>query len=510
MAAAGVVWATGAALAAEPHVSTAPEVPAEPWVTYDFGHGWRYRLAPSTQQLLTQYEFLLKRLEDRGIPTIDGRFERFLAMDLDGEIDAAGFREITREEASRALRAEEERFRQQLTHATGGSRPAPRATASRPPRGASPNYQLYAGGGPGSASTASRPEAPAPPQTVPPADGRRRTIHSARVRVEPAEQPGTDAVAAARAARRAMLAEPPTPDSSLPPIGVTTEEDTAPTDDLWVGASHGRPARAGAPVMPPSVDAADHPRVAARSQPAQPHVPATRTSDLAQPRQMMDADGVIPVPRAGERSLASVDVPVVDLEPPLPGADAEAEPEPPAPSRPEAARKPADFGDRSDVQADAHALGLPPVLHARRAATQDPTAEEHIAASARRSAAARAPHPMELARVVAPEPRPRADDTVAGGSAQAQDPPRAERGRRAVVAPDFSAAPKVAGNRAVAPPSQTLTSSAAAAGKPRRGLVPRELDTTPPPAWRTKHTDREVIAPDWSHVPGGPSPLVRD
>ncbi len=104
--------AAATALLALAAVAT-PAPAAERYVSYDLGHGWRYKLSAKTNQLLLQYDYLLDQMEAPhvGAPL---RFNRLLAMDADGFIDSDGNRVITWEEARTALRRAEQRYRREV------------------------------------------------------------------------------------------------------------------------------------------------------------------------------------------------------------------------------------------------------------------------------------------------------------------------------------------------------------------------------------------------------------
>lgn len=161
----------------------------QPGVNYDFGHGWRYRMDHETQELFTQYEFLMNQFPSHRDEGPEGRFKLFLSMDADGAIGEDGYRVITQEEARSALQGAEARYKVEVL----GIKPShntrrPSATANRNGN-AFPNYALY--------SRRPAPQAQEPAREVEP---------QPRPAAQPTAVPRGSRISAAKAAAAAAVA----------------------------------------------------------------------------------------------------------------------------------------------------------------------------------------------------------------------------------------------------------------------------------------------------------------
>ncbi len=265
--------------------------PQPHYVTYDFGYGWRYKMTNDTHQMVVQHEHLLERLGsfEGGL---DGRFKRFMAMDEDAEIGADGYRVVTREEARAALHEAEVRYKLEVL---GMNLPAhERNLGPTPPpgQGNSPNYALYRGrqsanaGVPMDAGSGLMPQAqaePAPAVTVRP------------VAPAPAERHAVAEGAERAAAREAAITTPRVSRTPPPVVTFPKLETTEP-----VATVPARTASLGRQPQPPAAAAAV----------ASPERPASAVN--------MDASGVVTV-GAGEPTIAREVFEVRDIEPPMEG-----------------------------------------------------------------------------------------------------------------------------------------------------------------------------------------------
>ncbi|MFT4570391.1 MAG: hypothetical protein ACI8TX_000330 [Hyphomicrobiaceae bacterium] len=497
--------------------TTAAGKPPPHFVTYDFGYGWRYKMTNDAHQIVVQHEHLLERLGSLE-PGLDGRFKRFMAIDGNSAIDTDGYRIITRDEARASLHLAEVRFKLEVL---GMNLPAHERhlVPSQPPgQGNSPNYALYRGrkspndgvpmdAGSGMFPATNKPQAPT-------------------IAVQPA--PAAPAVPAAR-----------------PAVPTSPQHDRAAREGVG-SISTATISRTKLPVVTfPKLEATEPVATAPTNTASLKREPKKRPAARPASAVQMDSTGVV-TPRAGEPSIAREHFAVNDIEPPMEGdvpsgpvhrASAPKE----SPVRravlPESASvgraslpgsaiapavvsiptptkaKPKAAHSRAVLKADA---ALPPMLPPPAPPPGFFAPGERAPAAAVRQAPAPRPAARPLVRPAAVQSGKPATLPTSGHSDRLSIPApmgepqvwadTGEKSEGEVAAQTRSASVK----SAAAKPSKTSHKLAsdkdarvvrAEPNQPRARVISTvDEGPLPPPEYRTKHGDRDRVAPDF-HTP---------
>lgn len=266
--------------------STSSGTPQPHFVTYDFGYGWRYKMTNDAHQMVVQHEHLLERLGGLE-PGLDGRFKRFMAMDEDGKIGSDGYRVITRDEARTSLHGAEVRFKLEVLGMNLPAHERSLAPAPPPGQGNSPNYNLYRGrqsANAGIPMDAGSGIMPAPGSTP-------TAAVQAAPSVRHAPQPQAGVINTPRVSRTAP------PVATFPKLEATEPLANVPSGDNAVRV-------APRPTTRKAVSVTPLPRIAPSAQPG--------------PAVNLDSRGIV-TPQPGAPSIAREAFDVEDIEPPMAG-----------------------------------------------------------------------------------------------------------------------------------------------------------------------------------------------